>query len=557
MIFSVTKTTIYFIFLIMFPTVLSAETVLTNVNGYTSTAWGLRQFATLVIDDDGRIVAVGGDDLLAGQDPTNIIDVGGATVLPGLVDAHAHVYGLGFARSTLDLVGVKSLAAATKLIGDYADRNPNVRWIQGRGWNQVLWPVKEFPTAADIDAVVSDHPVWLRRIDGHAGWANSAALRIAGIDDDTPDPVGGKIIRDQSGRATGILIDKAMSLMAEHIPATDKDDYRRAIKVAIDSLVAEGITGVHDAGVNLTNVEVYVSMADMGELDLRIYAMLGGAGEVLDAVGKPVRGQGNDRLDVAAVKLYADGALGSRGAALLEPYSDDAENRGLPFWTQDKLNAFVAKANSMGFQVGIHAIGDRGNRMALDAFAHAQDNDVSLLRNRIEHSQIIALDDIPRFAELGVIAAMQPTHATSDMNMAEDRIGADRIQGGYAWRRLLDSGAVIASGSDFPVELSNPFHGLYAAISRQDRDGQPVGGWYPDQAMTRIEALHSFTLAAAYAAHQEDRLGSLEAGKWADFIVIDRDYFEVPVDEIDDIQVRQTWVGGRKVFDADEETLLQ
>jgi predicted amidohydrolase YtcJ len=555
--FSNLKTIVYIVIFITLPATSGAETILNNINGYTSTAWGLRQFSMMVIDGDGRIVAIGRDDLLADENPTVVVDGGGATVLPGLIDAHAHVYGLGFARSTLDLVGVQSLAAATKRIGNYAERNPSVRWIQGRGWNQVLWPVKEFPTATDIDAVVNDRPVWLRRIDGHAGWANSVALRIAGIDDDTPDPVGGKIIRDQSGHATGILIDKAMNLVARHVPVPDKDDYRRTIKVAIESLVAEGITSVHDAGIDLSNVEVYLSMADSDELDIRIYAMLGGAGAVLDAVGEPLRGQGNDRLDVAAVKLYADGALGSRGAALLEPYSDDAENRGLSFRTQDELNALVTKANNQGFQVGIHAIGDRGNRMALDALAHAQNNDLSLLRNRIEHAQIVALEDIPRFAELGVIAAMQPTHATSDKNMAEDRIGPERIRGGYAWRRLLDSGAIIASGSDFPVELSNPFHGLYAAVSRQDRDGQPTGGWYPDQAMTRVEALHSFTLAAAYAAHQEDRLGSLEPGKWADFIVIDRDYFNVPVDEIDDIRVLETWVGGEKVFDADKEELLQ
>ena len=318
--FFLLQTISYVAIFVIFPVTAGAETVLTNVNGYTPTAWGLQQFSTMVIDDGGRIVAVGSEDLLGDQGPTVVIDAGGKTVLPGLIDAHAHVYGLGFAKSTLDLVGVQSLAAATKRIGDYAKSNPSVRWIQGRGWNQVLWPVKTFPTAADIDSVVSDRPVWLRRIDGHAGWANSVALRIAGIDDDTPDPIGGKIIRDQRGHATGVLIDKAMNLMVRHVPEPDKDDYRRAIKTAIDSLVAEGITGVHDAGIDLRNVEVYLSMADSDELDMRIYAMLGGAGDVLDAVGKPLRGQGNDRLDIAAVKLYADGALGSRGATLLEPY---------------------------------------------------------------------------------------------------------------------------------------------------------------------------------------------------------------------------------------------
>jgi len=326
---------------------------------------------------------------------------------------------------------------------------------------------------------------------------------------------------------------------------------------AVDALVAEGITGVHDAGIGIMHAEVYLSMADNEELDIRIYAMTSGAEEVLDAIGKPIVAYGNDHLEIASVKLYSDGALGSRGAAMIEPYSDDAENRGLPFWTQEELNGFVKKANDLGFQVGVHAIGDLGNRMVLDAFEAAQNGKPSPLRNRVEHAQIIQLEDIPRFAELGVIASMQTTHATSDKNMAEDRVGPERILGGYAWRRLLESGAIIANGSDFPVELSNPFHGLYAAVTRQGRDGEPEGGWYADQALTRAEALHSFTLAGAYAARQEDRLGSLEPGKWADFILIDRDYFTVPASEIDDIQVLQTWVGGEKVYDRNEEAPSQ
>ena len=333
------------------------------------------------------------------------------------------------------------------------------------------------------------------------------------------------------------------------MPAADKDDYRTALLSAVDTIAAEGITSDHDAGIILMNAEAYLSLSDNDELAIRVYAMISDAGEVLDAIGEPIRAYGNDHLEIASVKIYSDGALGSRGAAMIEPYSDDAENRGLPFWTQDELDGFVEKANGRGFQVGIHAIGDLGNRMALDAFEKAQQGGPSPLRNRVEHAQIIQLEDIPRFAKLGVIASMQPTHATSDMNMAEDRIGPERIRGGYAWRRLLESGAVIASGSDFPVELSNPFHGLYAAVTRQSRDGEPDGGWYSDQALTRAEALHSFTLAAAYAAHQEDRLGSLEPGKWADFILIDRDYFTIPASEIDEIRVVQTWVGGDKIYD--------
>ena len=527
----------------------SADTAIHNVVGYTSTADGLHEFSVLVFDADGRIVATGDESLLEGIAENDRIDGGGEVVLPGITDAHAHVYSQGFLNVSLNLLGTTSVEAAVKRIEEFASGR-RAGWILGRGWNQVLWPVQEFPSAADIDAVVADRPVWLQRIDGHAGWANSKALAIAGIDSNTPDPVGGKIIRDSNGNATGVLIDTAMALVDKHVPDPTRSDIRESYASAIDSLLALGITGVHDAGINKTEAEVYMSMADDGELGMRIYAMLSDTGPNLDAFAEPIRAYGNDHLDIASVKLYSDGALGSRGAAMIEPYDDDPENRGLPFYTQEQLDEFVRVANRKGFQVGIHAIGDLGNRMALDAFERAQGGKASPLRNRVEHAQIIALDDIPRFSELGVIASMQPVHATSDMNMAEDRVGPQRIKGGYAWRRLLDSGAVIASGSDFPVELPNPFHGLYAAVARQDREGMPEGGWYADQALTRAEALHSFTLAAAYAARQEDRLGSLERGKWADFIVIDRDYFEVPASEIDDIRVLQTWVGGKLVYEA-------
>ncbi|RZV38488.1 MAG: amidohydrolase [Chromatiales bacterium] len=531
-----------------------AATVWHNINGYTSSTDGIVRFSVLVIDDAGRVVATGENGLLDDYADAERIDGQGRSLLPGLIDAHAHVAGLGFLKTSLDLTGTPSVEDAVAAIRQYAADKPTVRWITGRGWNQVLWPVQAFPTAAQIDAVVADRPVWLRRIDGHAGWANSKALALAGIDDDTPDPVGGKILRDNNGHATGVLIDRAMDLVSAQVPQPNKAESRAAIKAAVDTLLAEGITGVHDAGINIANAEIYMSMADDGELGLRIYAMTGGAGEVLDAIGKPIHAYGNDHLEIASVKLYTDGALGSRGAAMIEPYSDDPENRGLPFWTQEELNAMVEKANGMGFQVGIHAIGDLGNRMALDAFARAQDGKPSPLRNRIEHSQIVTLDDIPRFAELGIVASMQATHATSDKNMAEDRVGPDRILGGYAWRRMLDAGVVLANGSDFPVELSNPFHGLYASVTRQGRDGEPDGGWYADQALTRAEALHSFTLASAHAARQDDRLGSLEPGKWADFIIIDRDYFTIPAAEIDDIVVLETWVGGEQAYTREGRT---
>ena len=526
-----------------------ADTLLHNIHAYTSTDDGLETFSVLVFDESGHIIATGGEALLTDYPQATMIDGNGETVLPGITDAHGHVYALGLLKTSLDLMGTLTVDDAVAQIADYAAARSDTRWILGRGWNQVLWPGQAFPTASHIDAVVSDRPVWLRRVDGHAGWANSVALRLTGIDDDTPDPVGGKILRDDQGHATGVLVDTAMRMVTSHIPAETNSEVREAIQAAIHTLLSQGITGVHDPGISLQNAETYLSLADDGQLDIRIYAMIRGAGKVLDAIGKPIRRYGNDHLEIAAVKIYSDGALGSRGAAMIEPYSDDVENRGLPFWTQQQLDEQIAKANEMGFQVGVHAIGDLGNRMVLNAFDNVQGGKPSSFRNRVEHAQIIALDDIPRFAALGVIASMQATHATSDKNMAEDRIGPDRILGGYAWRRLLASGAVIANGSDFPVELSNPFHGLYAAVTRKGRDGEPDGGWYPDQTLTRAEALHSFTLAAAFAANQEDRLGSLEPGKWADFIVIDRDYFEVPEAEIDDIKVLQTWVAGELKFE--------
>jgi predicted amidohydrolase YtcJ len=533
-------------------TAFGGETAIYHVSGYTLTDSGVRQFQVLVVADDGRVVAAGDSALLDEHPDAVRIDGDGRTLLPGLIDAHGHVYELGELQDNLDVTGFPSLADTLRSLESYARAHPYSKWIVGRGWNQVLWPVREFPRAADIDGVVADRPVWLHRVDGHAGWANGAALEIAGIDDDTPDPPGGRIVRDANGVATGILVDQATDLVESHVPPPTKADMRRRYRGAITTLASVGLTGVHDAGITLEQAEVYLSMAADGELGLRVYAMLLGTGAALDAIGHPLHGLGNDHLDIAAVKLFADGALGSRGAALLEPYSDDPENRGLPYWTPAELTAMAQKANRLGFQVAVHAIGDRANRMVLDTFEAIQHGRPSPLRNRVEHAQVIALDDIPRFAELGVIASMQPTHATSDMNMAEDRIGPDRIRGAYAWRRLLDSGATLASGSDFPVESPNPFLGLYAAVTRQDRAGRPEGGWYADQALSRAEALYSFTLAAAYAAHAESRLGSLEPGKWADFIIIDRDYFSVPASEIDDIRVLETWVGGKRVYAASE-----
>lgn len=529
-------------------------TIIHNVNGYTLTADGLHTFEAIAFQD-GKILSTGNsDELHAAFTGATSINGQGHTMIPGLIDAHAHVLGLGDAILNVNVFGIQSLPATIQTIADYASKYPELGWIQGRGWNQVIWEQNQFPTAADLDAAESERPVWLRRVDGHAGWANSAAMRLAGITRDTPDPDGGAIIKDANGEPTGVFIDRAMYLVERHIPESTVDEMRLALDASLQEMAREGLTGVHDAGVGVTAFQLMKEKADKGELTTRIYGMISGAGETFDVLARngPVIGYGNDMLFLRSVKLYSDGALGSRGAAMIEPYSDDPGNYGLLFNTADEFTEMIDKVASKGFQAGIHAIGDNGNRTVLDAFENVLNKYGDQgLRHRIEHSQIVNMDDIPRFKDLNIIASMQPVHATSDMNMAEDRVGPVRILGGYAWRTFLDQGTVIASGSDFPVELSNPFHGLYSAITRQDHAGLPEGGWYPNQRITREEALQSFTLGAAYAGHMEDIVGSLEPGKYADFLMIDRDYFTVPESEIWQIKVLETWVGGRQVFKAD------
>lgn len=531
-------------------------TLIHQVNGYTltSTDTGVVTFDAIAIQE-GRVLATGTEsDLLAAYPDATLIDAQGKTMIPGLIDAHAHVMGLGASILNVNVMGLRTLDETLQKVRDYADQYPDLAWIQGRGWNQVLWPENAFPTAQDLDRVVSDRPVWLARVDGHAGWANSVAMQLAGITRDTPDPDGGAIIKDANGEPTGVLIDKAMDLVEAQIPAPTMDEMRLALEASLKEMRSVGLTGVHDAGTGVTEFQLMKELADSGKLTTRIYGMISGAGDVFDELSKngPIEGYANDRLYLRSVKLYSDGALGSRGAAMIEPYSDDPGNYGLLFNTEEEFTSMIDKVVAAGFQAGIHAIGDNGNRTILNAFENVRNayGDKGL-RHRIEHSQIVNMDDIPRFKELDIIASMQPVHATSDMNMAEDRVGPVRILGGYAWRTFLDQGTVIAAGSDFPVELSNPFHGLYSAVTRQDHQGMPEGGWYPNQRISREEALHGFTLGAAYAGHMEDVVGSLEPGKWADFLLIDRDYFTIPDTEIWQIQVMETWVAGEPVFKAE------
>lgn len=533
------------------PSTLSPEARLySNFTGYTFVGDSLTAFTGLVVDS-GRVVATGPAPELALAYPgIEIVDLEGRYLLPGLTDAHGHVMGLGRGIRQVDLVGTQSLEDLQQRVAAYARENPT-GWVVGRGWNQELWPTRKFPTAADLDRVVPDRPVVLQRVDGHALVANTAALKAAGLLTYRPDPQGGTIVRTPTGQPTGLLIDRAMDALAAIIPTPTFSEDSLALELALEHLSRLGLTSVHDAGIDSSTFELYRQFAQRQRLSPRIYAMIGGVGRDFEfiAANGPLGSYADDALSVRSVKLYADGALGSRGAALLAPYSDAYHTRGLLFQELQALIGQVEKAVRKGFQVNIHAIGDAANRQVLDAYA-AVDTLVQGpdQRHRIEHAQMVAPEDIPRFKALGIIASMQPTHATSDKNMAEDRLGASRMQGAYAWQTFLQQGTVVAAGSDFPVEGANPFWGLHAAVTRQDTTGMPPGGWYPSQRLTRAQALRAFTLDAAYAAHQETALGSLEPGKWADFIVVDRDYFRCPEQEIWQIAVIQTFVAGKPVF---------
>jgi predicted amidohydrolase YtcJ len=529
-----------------------SATIIGHINGYTLSGGQLVQFTALAFDQ-GRVLETGDEAALARRHPdARRLDGHGKTLLPGLIDAHGHVIDLGLESTQIQLVGTKSLAEAQQRIRDYARSHPASHWLLGDGWNQVLWKLGRFPLASELDQTVSDRPVVLGRVDGHAEWLNTAALRMAGITRATADPVGGRIERDPDGNPSGVLVDKAMGLADRVVPPSTGAERRAALRAAFAHMNSVGLTGVGDAGCPAWEIALYRELADRDELTLHVYAMIRDTGADFDALAKsgPLIGYGNDRLTVRAVKLFADGALGSRGAAMLAPYSDMPTQRGLLFMTDDEMERKVEKALRAGYQVNIHAIGDAANHQVLGAFERAYAAVGGRpLRNRIEHAQVVALSDIPRFRQLDLIASMQPTHATSDQNMAEDRIGAERLKGAYAWRTFLAQGTRIAGGSDFPVESDNPFFGLHAAVTRQDHDNQPAGGWHPEQAMTLLEAFRAFTLDAAYAEHWEQSIGSLEPGKWADFILIDRDLFRIAPQEIWKIRVDETWIEGRRVYD--------
>ena len=529
------------------------------VNGAVTTLDPEHPTASAFAISGDRIIAVGdAEELRSSLVPDTVIDLGGAGVVPGLIDAHGHLESLGALLATLNLAGTTSIEEIQHKVREAADDLPPGVWIRGRGWDQNRWPTKGFPHRAALDSITGIRPVLLVRIDGHAVWVSSVVLDRAGIGPDTPDPSGGHIVRDASGIPTGVLVDNAIGLLDQVIPRPRPEERERFLEAALQECTLYGLTSVHDMGVDLEGVEIYKKLGREHRLPLRVYVALEAPGPAWEHYREhgPEVDLYDGMLTIRAVKLYADGALGSRGAALIAPYSDDPGNRGLTLATHDELKDLCLQAYAAGFQVCTHAIGDRANSIVLDVYQEAL-NPLSEKefdrRFRVEHAQVLDPPDVPRFAKLGVLPSMQPTHCTSDMYWAEGRLGPERAKYAYAWRSLIEAGSVIPGGSDFPVESPNPLLGLYAAVTRQDLQGWPEGGWHPEQRMSREEALKSFTAWAAFAAFQEDRKGRIAPDFLADLTILSVNPMTVAPREIASARVLRTIVGGRTVHEASDQ----
>lgn len=521
-----------------------ADFVVENANIYTVERTSPKAKSLAV--KDGKFLAVG-DDVKKHIGPaTKRIDAAGASIIPGLIDSHVHMSGLGGLLESFDLRFVKTPAEVAAIVKTAADKLPAGEWVQGRNWDQTNWG-GVFPTADDLSKVVNDRPVFLRRVDGHAGWANRKAMEIAGINKDTKDPSGGQIIRDKDGNPTGVFIDRAMGLVTSKIPGATAAQVKRRLELAAAACARLGLTGVHDAGIGVQERDAYKELIAEGKLPVRVYAMIGGTGALWQEQSKKGHEIG-EYLTIRSVKLYADGALGSRGAALWQPYSDDKTTSGLLVTVQETLADQIAEVAAKGFQVNTHAIGDRANRIVLDEYRKALrgKND---RRFRVEHAQVVSLPDFQLFADNSVIASVQATHATSDMRWAAQRLGPDRVAGAYAWQRFRKLGIPLANGSDFPVEDPNPFWGFYATVTRQDHNGYPAGGWMPDQKLNREEALESWTLTGAYAAFEEKIKGSIAPGKLADFLILDTDIMTAEPKAILSAKPKMTYLGGKLVYE--------
>ena len=528
-----------------------ADLIVTNARIYTVD--DTRPVVAAMAVRDGKVLFTGSvREAMALRGPSSrVVDLGGSVVIPGMVDAHAHLLGLGQSLRNVNLVGAKSYDEVIARVVSFAKGQPAGTWILGRGWDQNQWGDTRFPTHEALSRALPNNPVWLTRVDGHAGLANAAAMRAAGVTAASVDPSGGRIERTTTREPTGLFIDNAKSLVERSIPAPTREDTRQAIAAAITESQRWGLVGLHDAGESRATIDLMEEMAKAGQIPFRLYVMVSDDSAAIThyLARGPQSGLYDNHLWIRAFKLYADGALGSRGAALLEPYSDDPNNRGLLLSAPAHIQDVASRALRGGFQVNTHAIGDRGNRVVLDAYEAAlKANPTADHRFRVEHAQILNHDDIPRFAELGVIPSMQAVHQTSDMYWAGSRLGLGRLLGAYAWRSLLNTGVVVPNGSDFPVEAVNPLLSFHSAVSRQDAENWPAAGWMPEQRMTRDEALKSMTIWPAYAAFQETTMGSLTPGKLADFVVLDRDIMTVPERDILGTNVLATYIGGQAVY---------
>ncbi|MEQ7873357.1 amidohydrolase [Sphingomonas sp. ASV193] len=518
-----------------------ADTLYAHANGLRATPDGhLEHFSGLLVGDDGKVLRVLHGEQLKLRPGTRVVDLGGKAMLPGLIDAHGHVTDLGFFLTRLDLTGTRSLAEVKARLATYAKAHPAAPWIIGFGWNQEQWADKSFPTAADLDSVVAGRPVVLQRVDGHAIVVNSAAMRAAKVTAATRAPVGGEI-RD------GLFVDMAGELISKAIPDPTPAELDRALAEAQGALLAVGITGVGSMSTTIPDWQAFRRAGQRGTLKVRLMAYLLGP-EAIRSVPHPTGWLYGDRLRAAGIKLFADGALGSRGAWLKAPYADKPDSRGLRFHSDAELLAQADAAAKAGFQVATHAIGDAANAQVIGVYEHLSKRYGTDRRWRIEHFQIVDPADIPRLKPAGIIASMQPTHQTSDRTMAEARLGTNRLGGAYAWQSVDRLGIPLAFGSDFPVESPNPFPGLGAAISRQDPGGNPPGGWRPQERLSLGQALHAFTRGAAYAGFAETRFGALDPGQWADFIIVDRDIEKVDPQALAKTKVLETWIAGRRVF---------
>ncbi len=525
-----------------------ADTLVDNVDGVTIDKDGkVQRFTGLVFGDDGKVVTV----LTRGDKRPQTdyrLDGEGKVMLPGMIDAHVHVMDLGFGALTLDLSGTTSLGGALTKIKAFAEANPGRPWIIGRGWNQEKWGLGRFPTAAELDSVVSDRPVWLERADNHANWANTRAMTAAGITAKTPDPEGGKIIRDAGGAPAGVFVDRAVQLVGKVVPPPRPQDRDLAFSKAQDVLLAKGVTAVADMGTKPADWATFRRAGDSGRMVIRIMSYADSLDTLeLIAGAEPSVWLYDDRLRMGGIKLFLDGALGSRGASLKAPYADDHGTRGLPLLSPAQLRNLMSRAAMGNFQTAVHAIGDAANAEVLAAIEELSETYTGDRRWRIEHAQIVDPVDIAKLGKHGVIASMQPLHQTSDRLMAEARLGPDRLAGAYPWRSVIKAGGRLAFGSDAPVEPADPWAGMAAAISRTDAGGQPFGGWFPQETVSREQALAGFTSDAAYAGFAEGRFGRLVPGERADFLLVDRDPLLAPPEAIRETKIMEVWIAGVKV----------